>query len=392
MTDTRRFTGHAVLVTRAARGIGAATARRAAAEGARVLLTDVDLDAARRTAADLAGSGEPGSAVEALACDVGDRASVEAAVARAVETFGALDVLVNNACAPDAPHFEDEPDEVWARDIDVTLTGAYRCCRAALPYLAASGCGAIVNIGSVNGLQDFGNHAYSAAKAGPASLTRTLAGHSAPRGVRVNLVAPGTVRTTAWEGREAGLAAVRGLYPLGRVGEPDDIAAAVAFRASRDASWTTLVVDGGLTAVNRGFRRALKEPAGTDREARTVRTEGSGPVPSSDGAEGEGVCGRTQPTERTRLWTLTDERIDVTSNTVRYVRLAGDCSPRLHVRRRMLHSMSTTVEPSSERSAAEVNEEIRALWLRSGGTLSVEQRAEYQRLVMEWANAAPEAA
>ncbi|MBU6535924.1 SDR family NAD(P)-dependent oxidoreductase [Streptomyces mayonensis] len=269
MTDTRRFTGHAVLVTGAARGIGAATARRLAAEGARVLLTDVDLDAARRTAADLAGSGERGSAVEAFACDVGDRASVEAAVARAVDTFGALDVLVNNACAcaPDAPRFEDEPDEVWARDIDVTLTGAYRCCRAALPHLAASGRGAIVNIGSVNGLQDFGNHAYSAAKAGLASLTRTLAGHAAPRGVRVNLVAPGTVRTTAWEGREADLAAVRGLYPLGRVGEPDDIAAAVAFLASRDASWitgTTLVVDGGLTAVNTGFRRALEEPAGTD--------------------------------------------------------------------------------------------------------------------------------
>ncbi|GAA2573255.1 hypothetical protein GCM10010424_15800 [Streptomyces lienomycini] len=78
------------------------------------------------------------------------------------------------------------------------------------------------------------------------------------------------------------------------------------------------------------------------------------------------------------------------SNTVRYVPLARDYSHRLHAGRRMLHSMSTTVEPSSERSADEVNEEIRALWLRSGGTLSVEQRAEYQRLVMEWANAAPE--
>ncbi|GGZ71403.1 hypothetical protein GCM10010301_51140 [Streptomyces plicatus] len=82
----------------------------------------------------------------------------------------------------------------------------------------------------------------------------------------------------------------------------------------------------------------------------------------------------------------------MTSNTVRYVRLAADYSHRLHARRRMLHSMSTTVEPSSERSAAEVNEEIRALWLRSGGTLSVEQREEYQRLVMEWASAPEHAA
>ncbi|MBZ6199456.1 SDR family oxidoreductase [Streptomyces olivaceus] len=272
MTDTGRFTDHTALVTGAARGIGAATARRLAAEGAAVLLTDVDLDAARRTAADIAGPAGRGPAVEAYACDVSDRASVEAAVARAVGTFGGLDVLVNNACAcaPDAPLFEDEPDEVWARDIDVTLTGAHRCCRAALPHLAASGRGAIVNIGSVNGVQDFGNHAYSAAKAGLASLTRTLAGHAAPRGVRVNLVAPGTVRTTAWAGRDEDLAAVRGLYPLGRVGEPEDVAAAVAFLASRDASWitgTTLTVDGGLTAVNTGFRQALKEPDRTDRGA-----------------------------------------------------------------------------------------------------------------------------
>jgi len=253
-------------VTGAARGIGAATARRLATEGARVLLTDVDLAAARRTAAELA---DEGLDVAPFACDVGDRAAVDRAVAHAVEPFGGLDVLVNNAfaCTPDAPLFEDEPDEVWARDLDVTLTGAYRCCRAALPHLAASGRGAIVSIGSVNGVQDFGNHAYSAAKAGLGSLTRTLAGRAAPRGVRVNLVTPGTVRTTAWEGRDEELAAVRGLYPLGRVGEPEDVAAAVAFLASRDASWitgTTLAVDGGLTAVNTGFRRALGAAEGAD--------------------------------------------------------------------------------------------------------------------------------
>ncbi|MER6166921.1 SDR family NAD(P)-dependent oxidoreductase [Streptomyces violaceorubidus] len=266
MTDTRRFTDHAALVTGAARGIGAATARRLATEGARVLLTDVDLAAARGRAAELA---DDGLDVTAFACDVRDRTSVEAAVAHAAETFGGLDVLVNNAfaCTPDAPLFEDEPDDVWARDLDVTLTGAYRCCRAALPHLAASGRGAIVSIGSVNGVQDFGNHAYSAAKAGLGSLTRTLAGHAAPRGVRVNLVAPGTVRTTAWAGRDEELAAVQGLYPLGRVGEPEDVAAAVAFLASYDAAWitgTTLVVDGGLTAVNTGFRRAIAGAEGPD--------------------------------------------------------------------------------------------------------------------------------
>ncbi|WP_030383490.1 MULTISPECIES: SDR family NAD(P)-dependent oxidoreductase [unclassified Streptomyces] len=255
-TAAGRFDGYGALITGAARGIGAAVARRLAGEGARVLVTDVDVAAAEETAAGLRAEG---LAAEAYGCDVADRASVEAAVARAVEAFGALDVLVNNAyhCAPDAPLFEDEPDENWALDLDVTLTGAYRCSRAALPHLVASGRGAVVTIGSVNGLQDFGNHAYSAAKAGLVSLTRTLAGHAGPRGVRVNLVAPGTVRTPAWADRPQALAAAAEVYPLGRVGEPEDIAAAVAFLASRDAAWitgTTLCVDGGVTAVNTGFK------------------------------------------------------------------------------------------------------------------------------------------
>ncbi|MEV6123396.1 SDR family NAD(P)-dependent oxidoreductase [Streptomyces sp. NPDC052077] len=264
MTHTKRFEGHGILITGAARGIGAATARRLAEEGAGVLVTDVDPPAAERTAAGLR---ERGLNAEAFPCDVADRASVEAAVDRAVDAFGGLDVLVNNAysCSQDASLFEDDADETWARDLDITLTGAYRCSRAALPHLAASGRGAIVSIGSVNGIQDFGNHAYSAAKAGLASLTRTLAGHGGPRGVRANLVAPGTVRTTAWEGRDADLEALRPRYPLGRIGEPEDIAAAVAFLASRDAAWvtgTTLVVDGGLTSVNTGFRETLGEVAG----------------------------------------------------------------------------------------------------------------------------------
>lgn len=260
MTELQRFAGHAVLVTGAARGIGAAVARRLADEGARVLVTDRDLREAERTAGALR---ERGLTARAFACDVADRADVEAAVAHAVGAFGSLDVLVCCAahCTPDAPLFEDEPDEGWARDLDVTLTGGFRCCRAALPHLAASGRGAIVLVGSVNGLQDFGNHAYSAAKAGLESLTRTLAGHAAPRGVRVNMVVPGTVRTSAWEGRDAELDAVRGLYPLGRIGEPEDIAAAVAFLGSCDAAWitgTALRVDGGLTAVHTGFRAALE--------------------------------------------------------------------------------------------------------------------------------------
>ncbi|MEV7088449.1 SDR family oxidoreductase [Streptomyces sp. NPDC093085] len=251
----RRFEGYGVLVTGAGRGIGEATARRLAAEGARVLVTDVDAGRAERAAGAIPGA-------VGFGCDVADRAAVEAAVAYAVESFGSLDVLVNNACAcsPDAPLFEDEPDATWARDLDITLTGAFRCARAALPHLVASGRGAIVTIGSVNGAQDFGNHAYSAAKAGLASLTRTLSGHAAPRGVRVNLVEPGTVHTEAWTGREPALARAADHYPLGRVGRPEDIAAAVAFLASADAAWitgVTLPVDGGLLTSNVGLRRAF---------------------------------------------------------------------------------------------------------------------------------------
>lgn len=260
MTGLNRFAGHRILVTGAARGIGAAVARRLAEEGGRVLLTDRDLPEAGRTAAGLR---DQGLAAEAFACDVADRDSVEAAVHHAVASFGGLDVLVNCAahCTPDQPLFEDQPDDAWALDLDVTLTGVHRCCRAALPHLAASGRGAIVSIGSVNAEADFGNHAYSAAKAGLVSLTRTLAGHAAARGVRVNLVEPGTVRTSAWEGRDDEVDALTALYPLGRVGEPADIAAAVAFLASRDAAWitgTTLRVDGGLTAVHGGFHAALR--------------------------------------------------------------------------------------------------------------------------------------
>ncbi|MEU7134720.1 SDR family oxidoreductase [Streptomyces sp. NPDC046261] len=256
-----RFEGYAVLITGAGRGIGEATARRLASEGARVLLTDVDGERARKAAAALRADGLP---AEAATCDVADSAATEAAVAHAVDRFGRLDVLVNNAlsCHPDPPLVEDYADGEWARDLDITLTGAMRCVRAAMPHLAAAGGrAAIVNIGSVNAEQDFGNHAYSAAKAGLASLTRTLAGHCAARGVRVNLVAPGTVRTPNWDGREAALDRAAEHYPLGRVGRPEDIAAAVAFLASADAAWitgVTLPVDGGILVGNVGLRRALR--------------------------------------------------------------------------------------------------------------------------------------
>ncbi|GGT22384.1 oxidoreductase [Streptomyces kurssanovii] len=259
----RRFEGYGALITGGARGIGEATARRLASEGARVLIADIDAEAAERTAAGIEGAAF-------VRCDVGDRASAEAAVARAVDHFGSLDVLVNNAFSASrhVGPFEELPDDGWQQDLDVTLTGALRCARAAWPHLAARGRGAIVNIGSVNAEQDFGGHAYSAAKAGLASLTRTLAGEGAARGIRVNQVNPGTIRTRSWAGREKSLEVLSGVYPLGRVGEPEDIAAAVAFLASPDAAWvtgTTLPVDGGLLAVNTGFRQMVVDERTADR-------------------------------------------------------------------------------------------------------------------------------
>lgn len=240
-----RFEGQTALITGAGSGIGAATARRLAAEGAHVLVTDIDEEAARKVAADLPDA-------TPLRLDITDRAAIEAAF----RDLPALHVLVNNALVP----FADDPDENWRRQLDGTLLGAVHCARAALPHLTATR-GAIVTIGSVNAEASFGDHAYSAAKAALGSYTRTLAAEAAPLGVRVNQINPGTIATPAWAGREKGLAALADrAYPLGRVGTPDDIAAAVAFLASADAAWitaTTLRVDGGLLGVNRHFREIL---------------------------------------------------------------------------------------------------------------------------------------
>ncbi|MEU9186991.1 SDR family NAD(P)-dependent oxidoreductase [Streptomyces sp. NPDC048484] len=255
-----RFTGYGVLITGAGQGIGEATAHRFAADGASVLVTDRDLTRATRVADAIKATG---GTAEPYKCDIADRAEVEAAVTTAVDSFGSLDVLVNNACAchPDPASFEEHEDGPWYEDFEITLHGAYRCIRAALPHLAAAGGrGAIVNIGSVNAEQHFGSHAYSAAKAALTSLTRTVAVESAPRGVRVNLVEPGTVRTNAWDGRGEILERAAAHYPLGRVGEPADIASAVAFLASADAAWitgVTLPVDGGLLVSNLAMLRDM---------------------------------------------------------------------------------------------------------------------------------------
>ena len=240
----RRFEGRTVFVTGGAHGIGAATVRRLHEEGARLAIADKDLEAAHEIAAELGGGSR------AVHCDITDRSSVDAAVDEAVARCGALHALINVAGGSRAhpPLLEGMSDTDWSELLDLNLTGAMRCIRAIAPRLSRGG--AIVLVSSVNGLAAFGDEPYSAAKAGLSVLAKNLAVRLGPVGVRINVVAPGTIRTRVWRD-QGGADRLAGLYPLGRVGEPTEVAAAIAFLASDDASWitgSTLPVDGGVMA------------------------------------------------------------------------------------------------------------------------------------------------
>ena len=246
-----RFAGRTALVTGAAHGIGRAVATRLHAEGANAVLADLDPAAAKDAAATL---GDRALAVE---CDVTDAEALERAVTAVVQQFGALDVLVCNVGVATGEGFDALDDAAWTFQLEPTLHGTVRTIQAALPQLLTSAWGgAVVMTGSVNGLAAFGNVGYSLAKAALPNLAQNLAvEYSATRvgegqrPVRFNVVAPGTVRTRVWDDQDPD--ALVPLYPMGRVGEPEDIAAAVAFLASDDASWVTgitLPVDGGILA------------------------------------------------------------------------------------------------------------------------------------------------
>jgi meso-butanediol dehydrogenase / (S,S)-butanediol dehydrogenase / diacetyl reductase len=262
MAEQATFAGSSVVVTGGGGGIGTAICRRFASAGADIVVVDRNAAAAEETARNIEACG--GSAT-AWPADVTDAAAVGQLFAALGESRSSLEVLVNCAAHANDTAFDRLSAAEFDEDMSVTLKAAFFCIQAALPLLLSSPNGPnVVSVGSVNGIAAFGNEAYSAAKAGLINLTRNLAIRYGARGVRFNVVAPGTVRTPVWERRLAAepglLDRIQELYPLRRVGTPDDIAAACVFLASRDASWITgqtLAVDGGITAGHSGLIGAI---------------------------------------------------------------------------------------------------------------------------------------
>jgi NAD(P)-dependent dehydrogenase (short-subunit alcohol dehydrogenase family) len=254
-----RFVGKFVAITGAAGGIGQALCRRFGEEGAAIAAIDRS-PAVNDFVSELI---KEGVAAEAEVVDIADAGAVAQAFRR-LSQRGAVDILINNAGFSNHTTFAKTDPAGWSDDVSGNLNGAYNCAYVVLPGMRAKGGGVIVNIGSVNGLAALGDPAYSAAKAGMISMTRSLALEFGRYGVRANIVLPGTVRTPLWDKRAKNdpkvLTTLERWYPLGRIVEPIDVACAVAFLASDDASAITgaaLPVDCGLTAGNIVMTREL---------------------------------------------------------------------------------------------------------------------------------------
>jgi NAD(P)-dependent dehydrogenase (short-subunit alcohol dehydrogenase family) len=251
-----RLEGKVALITGAASGIGAATAERFAAEGARIAALDIAKppDAAWETLCAAA----PAAVYREV--DVRDEASITAAVSSAAEEIGAADIVVNAAGVVGFGSVHTLESDEWDRVLDINLKGSYLVAKAALPAMLEKGAGSIVNIASVEGLVGIsGQAAYNASKGGVVLLTKNMALDYSPVGVRVNCVCPGGVETAMTailqtEGLKAIGEKLAGYHLLGRFAQPGEIAAAILFLASDDASFVTgssLVVDGGYTAGHR---------------------------------------------------------------------------------------------------------------------------------------------
>jgi len=243
-----RVEGKSVIVTGAAKGIGRACAELFAREGARLVLNDVDEPGLRQAAAGLGGGVE----VVTVAGDVSVEADARRIVAAATESFGALDTLVANAGIIPLSGIEEASAEEWERVMAIDGRGMFLTCKFAVEAMGAGG-GSIICLSSISGLAGQSNQAvYGPAKFVASGLTKHLAVELAPRNIRVNAVAPGTIRTEAVAALpEDYVEPMRAAHPMGRLGEPREVAEAICFLASDAASFITgviLPVDGGYMA------------------------------------------------------------------------------------------------------------------------------------------------
>jgi NAD(P)-dependent dehydrogenase (short-subunit alcohol dehydrogenase family) len=252
----RRFEGRVVLVTGGGSGIGRAACLLFAEEGAEVVVADRAAQAGKETLGLL---GERGGKGMFVPMDVADAAHVEAATGEVEGRYGRIDVLFNNAGVELSRTVHETTEEEWDRVFAVNLRGMYLACRRVLPGMIRRHSGSIVNVSSISGLLGWpSSAAYCASKGGVIQLTRQMAVDYAPHGIRVNCICPGTTQTPmidrlfAGEANEAAARArVAAMHPLGRFARPEEIAAAVLFLASDEASFitgATLPVDGGYTA------------------------------------------------------------------------------------------------------------------------------------------------
>lgn len=252
---SQRFDNQTVIVTGGGGGIGGATCRRFAGEGAAVAVFDLNLDAAEKVAA---GIRAEGGRAQAFRCDITDRASVDAAVLEAEKSLGPIDVLVNNAGWDVFKAFTKTEPAQWDKLIAINLTGALHMHHAVLPGMAARKKGRIVNIASdAARVGSSGEAVYAACKGGLVSFSKTIAREHARHGITVNVVCPGPTDTALFAEYKEGagnpeklMEAFTRSIPLGRIGQPDDLPGAVLFFASNDAAFVTgqvLSVSGGLT-------------------------------------------------------------------------------------------------------------------------------------------------
>ena len=251
---SERFKSRTAVVTAAGSGIGAATARAFAREGARVAVADLSGKRAEETAAAIAAAG--GQAVW-IKMDAAEPDAVQATLQLALDRWGSVDVLVNNAGYGEPGLLADCSIESWNRTLAVTLTSVFLGLKYCLPLTRRQGRGVVVNTASISGTAgDYGMSAYNAAKAGVINLTRSAALECAQDGIRVNCVCPGGIDTRVTQVLAGARAdevrrAMAAVHPLGRMGEADEIAHTILFLASDEASFITgasLVADGGLTA------------------------------------------------------------------------------------------------------------------------------------------------